>query len=712
MASDSSSSQFPRGFLQTLRTNLREFSGFGSTAPLLWTRWIYLRAVGAVFVVIFGGIIAEQSALAGSGGLLPVSSYLSQLAQSQSSAWQAFIHAPSLFWIDSSDTTMTLLAWVGMGASIGLVLNLWPRLALFVCWLSFLSFVTTWRVFSGAQLDGLMLEVALLSIPFAPAGLRPRLGGAPWSLAVFMMRWLLFRVMFESGLVKVLVADPHWRDWTAMDYMYETAPFPTIFGFFDHNMPHAYHVFEILLTYLAELIAPVLAFVAGRKGRWIAFASWTIFQAGIQLTNNFGWLNTASIGLGLLLLDDTMLRQAAGFLRLSRMGKLPSTPAVETTPGPAGGRRGFRLAGSIALWLHFAFASLYLAKIGGVRIYDFNPQLTSLLNGVARFQSANEYYLYARVKTTRIQVEFAGSNDNGLTWRPYKYRYLVQNEDQINGFIAPRFVRFDASLQIVGIVDQFSKLVPVVASHLLQPNPKVVGLFAKDPFPDQPPTIVRMRRYRLKFTDLATWRETGRYWQREPAGDYAPPMGVDEDGRIRPFDLSAGEAALSRGNPSAALAIFDQQYTQGYLSAGFRLVDMYMRGMGTLPDPVRAFVLLTDLAKEGEIEAINHLGACYEYGLGVDVDYVMAARHYRRAVEAGHPLAFFSLGSLYARGHLTPHDDVEALALLLVSASRSESGNPVTKFINANQPGLVRQLKSRMTAEQIATAEDRAANWP
>jgi len=65
-----------------------------------------------------------------------------------------------------------------------------------------------------------MLETALLCIP-----VRRRLGSAPGlgaespapTIAVFMMRWLLFRVMFESGLVKSRSDDPTGaisRRWT------------------------------------------------------------------------------------------------------------------------------------------------------------------------------------------------------------------------------------------------------------------------------------------------------------------------------------------------------------------------------------------------------------------------------------------------------------------------------------------------------------------
>jgi hypothetical protein len=278
---------------------IKEFSALAADATYLVPRWIVLRAVGIIYAFVFTGIISEAPALIGPHGLVPLAGFFSEWAKTHPNFIEAFLRAPSLFWLNASPGMIATLAWGGLAASIALVLNLWPRMALFVCWLFFLSFVTTWRGFSASQVDQLMLETALLCIPFAPAGLRPGLGttSPPRPIAVFMMRWLLFRVMFESGLVKIFAGDPHWLNFTALDVLYETTPFPTILAYFDHQMPHAYHVGEIALTFAAEIAAPLMAVFAGRRGRWLAFAIWTVFQLGIQLTNNFGWLNAASAGL-------------------------------------------------------------------------------------------------------------------------------------------------------------------------------------------------------------------------------------------------------------------------------------------------------------------------------------------------------------------------------------------------------------------------------
>ena len=165
----------------------------------------------------------------------------------------------------------------------------------------------------------------------------------------------------------------------------------------------------------------------------VAFATWTLFQAGIQLTNNFGWLNLASIGLGLVLLDDQMLAAAAGKLRWRRLGEFFRLPA---TAVPLAG--GWRLGSlHVALWAHFYLTLFFFARACGVPVSAIPSVLAGPADLLRDFRSANGYYLYATIDTVRYHVEFAGSNDGGRTWRALPYRNIPQREDEICGFIAP-----------------------------------------------------------------------------------------------------------------------------------------------------------------------------------------------------------------------------------------------------------------------------------
>ena len=686
-----------------------EFSGVRGGATYLWPRWIVLRAVGLVYMLAFAGILKDQMMLVGPDGLVPIAEYLQHIAQKNPGLWSSFLAAPTLFWISSGEVMIHLLSWIGMGAAVALVLNLWPRLALFACWAIFLSFVSTWHVFTGAQLDNLLLETALLCIPFAPRGYRPKLGAnsAPSPLALFMVRWFLFRVMFEAGIVKLSAGDPHWRDFSAMDLMYETAPFPTFLGYLDHQMPRIYHVFEILLTFFAELVAPLLAIFAGRRGRWIAIISWTVFQAGIQLTNNFGWLNTASIGIGLLLLDDQMLQSSLQKLRLRSFanwmrGKTPPSRLWPTKPWQ------YRTL-AIGLWIHFAFSLFYLAKVSGYPVQTLPAPITTAVKSIEAFGSVNEYYLYAKFAEVRSQVEFLGSNDGGRTWRTYPYRYMPQRPDEISPHIAPWFVRFDATLELEAFKTVRSSLFRVIASHLLRPNPEVVALFRENPFPDAQPTLIRIRSYRLSFTDWDTFKKTGNYWHVEPAGEYLPTMRVDGNGQIVPFNMKAGEAALQRGDPAEAMAIFAQQYQEGYNPAGLRLADYFLHVIGTPKAKAQAFMIFSELAEDGETSGELNLGICYEHGLGTAVDLPLSRYWYQRAAQHGSAFAHFNLGAMHANGRHRGGDDSIALTHLLKALKLSERDDSISQgvsdYIYRQQPLLVKKLKQRMSPAEITRAE-------
>jgi hypothetical protein len=511
---------------------IKDFSALGGDATYLWPRWIVLRAVGLVYLLIFWGILVEGRALIGPHGLAPVEGYCAMLRTIFPNSIERFIRAPSLFWLSSGPAMIAVLPWCGLAAAIALVLNLWPRLALFACWAAFLSYVSTWHLFSPTIIDQLMLETALLSIVFAPAGLRPGLGAAspPRTLAVFMMRWLLFRIMFGSGLIKVFAGDSHWRDLSALDVMYETSPAPTILGYYDHHLPHAWHVGEIALTLAAEILAPLLAVFGGRRGRWVALGLWVALQGGIQLTGNFGWLNTAAIALGVLLLDDQMLAAAARKLRLpalaDRFGPRPG-PAVAID-------RSWRTHGVAALlWLQFGLSIYFFvpAATGNPELGIPSPRSNPIEYLFRDFRFANAYLPFASFPTAKYEVEFAGSNDGGATWRPYLFRYKPQLEDHISPFLAPRFARFESSLQLA--LYQQSPVLVEVARQLLLRNTDVIHLFQADPFPDRPPTYVRIAVFQFNFTDLPTHRETGRYWTKGYVADFTQPISLDEEGRIR-----------------------------------------------------------------------------------------------------------------------------------------------------------------------------------
>lgn len=638
-----------------LWTGIKDFAALGGDASYLGIRWLILRGVGLVFLIVFTGLLKEGQALIGPMGLAPLGDFFARLTQEVPQPLAAFWRAPGLFWINSGAGMITAVAWLGWLAAAALVLNFWPRLMLVVCWVSFLSFVTVLRVFSQTQVDQLMLETALLCFFFAPAGLRPGLGadGPPRPITVLMLRLFLLRIMLEAGCMKLFLGDPHWRDFTAMDVLYATTPFPTVLGYWDAQLPHWWHVGEAVLTFVAEIVAPLVAVFGGRRARWVAFVAWVMLQVGIQLTNSFGWLNTTSIALGLILLDDSQLAGIARRLRLRTFAAwLHARAARQAAPVPVG----WKLYGlRILLW-----GQLILAlHVFGVNFChfptdDFFSRRVSPL--YVRFQSANSYSLYAALVPKRVLVEFEGSNDGGKTWRPYEFRYQAQREDQIPGFIAPYYARFEATLQGETLNETASTLYEVVAAKLLEREPSVMKLFRADPFPDHRAGLIRLPVSQMKFTDTATYRATGHYWHKEMVGTFQPAIYLAAEGKAARADSPLDELRVMAA--------------QGNAEAQAGLGELYFSGgQGVTADPRQAVGWLRAAAQQGQPRAEFLLGLCYANGRGLEKSAAEAARWFRLAALQGDGFAQINLGFLYGAGEGVARDEVEALGWLNVAAT-------------------------------------------
>src|SRR5258708_31960377 len=158
-------------------------------------RWLFLRALGLIYFSAFFSLVFQIRGLIGPAGILPASSYLQEVVKSLAH-FQRLWFAPTLLWWSSGSHMLTALCWAGIIASLLLVLNLWPRGMLVLCFVCFLSFVSAAQDFSGYQSDGMLLEAGFISLFFAPPGLRPGLGRThpPSRASLFLLQWEWFRI--------------------------------------------------------------------------------------------------------------------------------------------------------------------------------------------------------------------------------------------------------------------------------------------------------------------------------------------------------------------------------------------------------------------------------------------------------------------------------------------------------------------------------------
>ena len=269
-------------------------------------RWIFLRALGAIYFSAFYSLLFQVKGLIGPKGVLPAQQFLIAVAQQLGA--ERYWYAPSLYWISASSSMLMAVTWIGLLASVTAFLNLWPRLSFFICFICFLSFIGASSVFSSYQSDGMLLEAGFLALFFAPRGVLPGWGAAdpPSRASRFLLQWEWFRIYFESGMVKLASGDPEWRNFTAMDQYYQNGPLPTWIGWYAEHLPHWFHAATVAGTLALELGLVFMMFFP-RRVRLICFCIVTPWEIGVILTANYTFLNYLVLSLGFLLLDDKFL---------------------------------------------------------------------------------------------------------------------------------------------------------------------------------------------------------------------------------------------------------------------------------------------------------------------------------------------------------------------------------------------------------------------
>jgi hypothetical protein len=505
-------------------------------------RWIFLRALGLIYFSAFFSLVFQIRGLIGPQGILPAADYLPAVARAFP-GYVRFWFAPTLFWFSSSTHMLEGICWAGMIASLLLVINIWPRLTLFICFVCFLSFVTSARDFAGYQSDGMLLEAGFIALFFAPRGMRPGWGEAspPSRASMWLLQWEWFRIYFESGYVKLASGDPQWRHLTAIIDYYQNGPLPTWIGYYASHLPRAVHIGTAALTLALELVI-VWAMFLPRRFRIILFWIVTPWEIAIILTANYTFLNYLVLFLAFLLLDDNFLiRYLPRWMKKPDLSLLPRESAPNENKKPEDktkdtwislsrerfARFQLSLVVVVLLWIFYATT----ARL----IWMFVPSVplpTSPVAALEPFRIANQYGLFAVMTPNRYEIEFQGSND-GENWIAYPFRFKPQNLNEAPGIYAPYQPRFDWNLWFASLGPwNAAPIVPRTEARLLTNDPDVIGLFAKNPFPNAPPRRIRVVIWQYWFSSTAEKHAHGVWWRRELLGLYAPTIELESDGKV------------------------------------------------------------------------------------------------------------------------------------------------------------------------------------
>src|SRR6266545_89542 len=432
----------------------------------------------------------------------------------------------------------------GVVLSLVLILGIAPALSLVVLFVFYLSLTIAGQVFLSFQWDVLLLETGFLSIFLAPWQLWPRellwwpgsatpATASPVSRAgVFLLKFLLFKLMLMSGVVKLTSGDDswgwlnhsfHWSALTALDYHYWSQPLPTVFAWWTDKTPEWFKHFSVAFCLAVEIVAPLFIW-APRRPRLVAAGLMIFLQIVIALTGNYCFFNLLTIALCLLLIDDSVVGTDRRAVRAHTIGAPNASPS----------RTGRTLLDRLCSYGAIAVIVVTFPINAWLIFSAFKPQsrppgwLANFYEQLEAFRIVNGYGLFRVMTKDRGEIVIEGSTD-GIEWLPYEFKWKPGNVKRAPGWCAPHQPRLDWQMWFAALEapEQNPWLVGLIV-RLLDGSRDVTGLLARNPFPDKPPKYIRAMFYRYRFTTNEERQQTGAWWKRQELREYLPTISRDQ----------------------------------------------------------------------------------------------------------------------------------------------------------------------------------------
>jgi hypothetical protein len=483
--------------------------------PTYWlTRFMILRLLGAIYAIAFLVAINQVLPLIGSDGLTPVGIYLKRVSNWLGSDGAGFVRLPSVFWFSYSDTALITVAWIGFILSLVVLAGYANAIILAVLWFLYLSFVHIGQEWYGYGWEIMLTETGFLAIFLCPLrDWRPFPRREPPFVVIILFRWLIFRIMFGAGLIKIR-GDEIWHNATSLYYHFETQPIPGPLSRWFHFLPHTVLKLGVWFNWLAEIAAPLFAFWP-RLARHIAGVVMIVFQLNLVITGNLSFLNWLTIVPALACLDDGFWSKI-----LPRRLVRKAEAAAATSEAP-----------SRPVQIVVGFITVIIAMLSIQPAVNMLSSRQVMNTSFDPLDLVNTYGAFGTVGKERLNVVFEGTMDNDSTdqahWQPYMFKGLPVALDKRPPQIAPYQLRLDWQMWFasMSIPDEYPWTFHLVWK-LLHNNPGALGLLAANPFPDKPPRYIRAVLYRYRFARREN--PQGLWWNREKIAVWMRPMNVND----------------------------------------------------------------------------------------------------------------------------------------------------------------------------------------
>ncbi len=459
------------------------------TAPDYWlSRLVFQRALAAVYLVAFLTAALQFRALLGERGMLPVPRYVERVP---------FRAAPSLFQWRYSDRLFAGCAWAGCAVSAALLAGLdglvplWAAMLLWlVPWALYLSIVNVGQTWYSFGWESLLLETGFLAVFLGNDEVDPPV------VVLFLVRWLLFRVEFGAGLIKMR-GDACWRKLTCLYHHHETQPMPGPLSWFFHHLPRPLHRVEAAANHVTQLVVPILLFTP-QPVATAAASLMILTQLWLILSGNFSWLNWITVVLAVPALD------------------LPSDHRPLAGP---------------PLW----YEVVVLAVAALIVLLSYRPAVNMVSRRQVMNRSfdplhlVNTYGAFGSVSRIRYEVVVEGTRDDvpreDSDWREYEFRGKPGDPRYWPRQFAPYHLRLDWLMWFAALSPAYAgSWFGALVERLLEEDRDTLRLLRRSPFPPgEPPRYVRARLFRYRYTTWRELRETGACWERTYVREYLPP---------------------------------------------------------------------------------------------------------------------------------------------------------------------------------------------
>jgi hypothetical protein len=469
----------------------------GLEAPDYWlARLVFQRALAAIYLIAFLVAARQFVPLLGERGLLPVTEFVRAVP---------FRSSPSLFHFRYSDGLFAAVAWGGVALAAVALLGLpdaWPipltMLLWAALWAAYLSIVNVGQTFYSFGWETLLLETGFLAIFLGPAWTAP-----PLTL-IWLLRWLLFRVEFGAGMIKIR-GDRCWRDLTCLYYHHETQPMPNPLSWYFHHLPKTLHRAEVLGNHFAQLVVPFFLFFPQPIATVAGLVILTT-QSWLLLSGNFSWLNVLTMTLAIASLDDAALGRV---LTLE-----PHWIATDSW-------HAWLVVGVtiVVLLLSYRPARNLLSRHQLMNT-SFDP-----------LHLVNTYGAFGSITKERYEIVVEGTEEAVLTpsttWREYEFKAKPGDVRRRPPQYAPYHLRLDWLMWFAAMSSPMYHpwFVPLVVT-LLEADPPTLRLMRTDPFAGARPRFVRATLYLYRFTTPRERRESRAWWVRSRVDEYLQPVSL------------------------------------------------------------------------------------------------------------------------------------------------------------------------------------------